>query len=48
MILIAILIILLKVNSFPGHADVLNYYLGICWFCGIEIEPPDAQKETDM
>ena len=29
-------------------ALILNHFLGICWFCGIEIEPPDAQKETDM
>jgi hypothetical protein len=27
---------------------IFYYYLGICWFCGIEIEPPDAQKETDI
>ena len=34
-------------NHFP-IALILYHFLGICWFCGIEIEPPDAQKETDM
>lgn len=40
------------IEKFLGMYDpdcTISYPLeGICWFCGIEIEPPDTQKETDI